>query len=187
MRWRALQRPDLADETGQIWGKVIGILDQMIEIIGTEIFDKQDFLDLFKVGLSQVEIGVLPPTKDGLLMGTMQRTRMPETKALVVIGANEGILPQESPAPGLFSSEEKDLFQEKGRTLCKVDSVVRMEERLAIYRNLSKPQQFLWMSYSLSDSEGKESKPSSVFLKIKELFPNLEIERDILNQDKDYL
>ena len=175
-------REDLAEETRQIWGKVIGILDQMQEIAGQQDFDARAFLDLFKVGLSQVELGVLPPTKDGLMMGTMQRTRSGNIKALVVVGANEGILPQDKPAQGLFGDEEKELFRQKGVELCKVDSVRQMEERLAIYRNLSRPRAQLWMSCSMADIEGNLSKPSGVFTKLIEIFPQLAVEKDILNR-----
>ncbi|MCI6011414.1 MAG: PD-(D/E)XK nuclease family protein [Firmicutes bacterium] len=176
-----LRRMDLAEETGQIWNKTVGILDQMAEIMGSEPFDLKLFRDIFQVGLSQVEIGVLPPTRDGLLMGTMQRTRMSHVRALVAVGVNEGILPQEKTEPGLFSSEEKELFRSHGTELCKVDSVMLMEERLAIYRNLSSTEEYLWLSCSLSDEEGKECRPSSVFLKIQELFPKLQVQRDVLN------
>ena len=180
-RQEELNRVDLAEETGQIWGRMIGILDQMMEIMGEEAFDAEVFLEIFRVGLSQVEIGVLPPTRDGLLMGTMQRTRMSQAKALVVVGANEGVLPQEKPEAGLFSTEEKEFFKERGAELCKRDAVVLMEERLAVYRNLSRPSKYLWISCSLSDGEGKESRPSSVYLKMKELFPELSEQRDVLN------
>ncbi len=181
-RQEEMGRVDLADETGQIWGHMIGILDQMMEIMGGEPFDAETFLDIFRVGLSQVEVGVLPPTRDGLLMGTMQRTRVSQAEALVVVGANEGVLPQEKPEAGLFSTEEKELFRERGAELCKVDAVVLMEERLAVYRNLSRPSKYLWISHSLSDVDGKESKPSSVYLKMKELFPLLQEQRDVLNE-----
>ena len=89
-------RLDLAEETSQIWGSLVGILDQMAEIAGEQPFEPRSFAELLKTGLGQVEIGVLPPTKDGLMMGTMQRTRTGKIKALVVVGANEGLLPQEN-------------------------------------------------------------------------------------------
>lgn len=177
-----LGRMDLAEETSQVWGQMVGILDQMMEIGGSAAFDLKNFLELFRVGLSQVEIGVLPPTQDGLLMGTMQRTRMSQARALIVVGANEGVLPQENPEAGLFSGEEKEFFRERGTELCKIDAVVLMEERLAIYRNLARPSEYLWVSYSLADGEGKESKPSSIYAKIKELFPTLKEQKDILNE-----
>lgn len=178
-------RPDLAEETAQIWGKVIGIFDQMSEIMGKQKFRAAAFRDLFEVGISQVEIGILPPTKDGLMMGTMQRTRTGEMKALVVVGANEGVLPNEKPGSGLFGSDEKNLFKENGIELCKVDDVRFLEERMGIYRNLSKPRERLWISYSLSDAEGGPARPSGVFTKLAGLFGDTPVARDALNRQSD--
>lgn len=178
-------RPDLAEETAQIWGKVIGIFDQMSEIMGEQKFRAAAFRDLFEVGISQVEIGILPPTKDGLMMGTMQRTRTGEMKALVVVGANEGVLPNEKPSSGLFGSDEKNLFKENGIELCKVDDVRFLEERMGIYRNLSKPRERLWISYSLSDAEGGPARPSGVFTKLTGLFGDTPVARDALNRQSD--
>lgn len=178
-------RPDLAEETAQIWGKVIGIFDQMSEIMGEQKFRAAAFRDLFEVGISQVEIGILPPTKDGLMMGTMQRTRTGEMKALVVVGANEGVLPNEKPGSGLFGSDEKNLFKENGIELCKVDDVRFLEERMGIYRNLSKPRERLWISYSLSDAEGGPARPSGVFTKLTGLFGDTPVVRDALNRQTD--
>lgn len=178
-------RPDLAEETAQIWGKVIGIFDQMSEIMGEQKFRAAAFRDLFEVGISQVEIGILPPTKDGLMMGTMQRTRTGEMKALVVVGANEGVLPNEKPGSGLFGSDEKNLFKENGIELCKVDDVRFLEERMGIYRNLSKPRERLWISYSLSDAEGGPARPSGVFTKLAGLFGDTPVARDALNRRTD--
>lgn len=178
-------RPDLAEETAQIWGKVIGIFDQMSEIMGEQKFRAAAFRDLFEVGISQVEIGILPPTKDGLMMGTMQRTRTGGMKALVVVGANEGVLPNEKPGSGLFGSDEKNLFKENGIELCKVDDVRFLEERMGIYRNLSKPRERLWISYSLSDAEGGPARPSGVFTKLAGLFGDTPVARDALNRQTD--
>lgn len=178
-------RPDLAEETAQIWGKVIGIFDQMSEIMGEQKFRAAAFRDLFEAGISQVEIGILPPTKDGLMMGTMQRTRTGEMKVLMVVGANEGVLPNEKPGSGLFGSDEKNLFKENGIELCKVDDVRFLEERMGIYRNLSKPRERLWISYSLSDAEGGPARPSGVFTKLAGLFGDTPVARDALNRQSD--
>lgn len=178
---------DLADETAQIWESLSDILDQIFEIMGEEPFEPEAFREIFEVGLSQVEIGLLPPTQDGLILGNIQRSRSGRVKALIVMGANEGILPQERPTQGLFSAEERELFREDGRELCKVDAIRFMEERLSIYRNLSSPSDYLWISCSLTDEEGGQMKPSGIFLKVRELFPGIEIRRDMINGDDDLL
>lgn len=175
--------PELADESAQIWQSLINILDQIYDIMGEDVFGAENFRDIFVVGLSQVQIGVLPPTEDGLLMGTVQRSRSGNVKAVVVVGANEGVLPQEKPSQGIFSSEERELFRERGTELCKVDSVRFMEEKMALYRNLSAATDYLWMSHSLADGEGNQIKPSGIFTKMKELFPRVKVEKDVLNRD----
>ena len=88
---------------------------------------------------------------DGLMMGTMQRTRSSRIKAMVVMGANEGILPAEPVTDSILNEDEKLLLLEKGMELCKVDQVRGMEEKLAIYRNLSKATDCLWIGYAASD------------------------------------
>lgn len=172
-----------ADEMAQVWESLSDVLNQIYEIMGEDDFDPEIFRDIFTVGMSYVEIGVLPPTEDGLIMGNIQRSRSGRVKALLVLGANEGVLPQEKPAQGIFSSEERQLFADAGRELCKVDSVRFMEEKLALYRNFAAPSQKLWMSYSLSDEDGNQLRPSRIFLKIRQMFPTIEVQRDVLNRN----
>ena len=172
---------EFADETRQVWDSLMMILEQIYEIMGADEMDAEAFRDIFTAGLSEVEIGQIPPSEDGLMIGNMQRSRSGRMKALVVVGANEGVIPQEKPSQGIFSAEERDVFQSGGKELCKVDSVRFMEEKTAIYKNLSAPSDYLWVSFSASDIEGSQTKPSKIFLKLKELFPDLEAEKDVLN------
>ncbi len=173
---------DLAEETAQIWNKLVGLFDQMAELMGGEPFDGREFTELLTAGASQLEVGVLPPTTDDILMGTMQRTRSGPVKAVVVIGANEGLLPAAPSDEGLFSVDELEFLAEEGTELCKVDHIRTMEEKLAIYRNLSKASDYLWISYAASDSEGKESRPSEIVDALRAIFPELPTEPDVVNR-----
>ena len=178
---------DFAAETAQTWNLIVGIFDQIAEISGKEKFSGKEFLELLLAGLAELEVGVLPPTADDILMGTMQRTRCGEVKAVLVLGANEGLLPAESASEGLFSIDELEFLADQGAEICKVDRVRVMEEKLAIYRNLSKPKEHLWISYSLNDNEGNELRASEIITTIKNIFPDLKIEKDILNiNDESY-
>lgn len=172
---------DLAEETSQIWGQIVGLFDQLAELTGEDVFDGTEFASILITGLSELEVGVLPPTADDILMGTMQRTRSGQVKAAVVIGANEGVLPSGAPEEGLFTLEELDYLAESGKEICKVDYIRVLEEKLAIYRNLSKPSDYLWISYAASDEEGKEMRPSEIVDNLRRIFPRLPVENDVLN------
>lgn len=173
---------DLAEETLQIWGKLIGLLDQMTELMGEQFFDGKAFTELLVTGLSQLEVGVLPPTPDDILMGTMQRTRSGSVRAVIVIGANEGLLPAAPSDEGLFSVDELEFLASEGAEICKVDHIRVLEEKLAIYRNLCKPSDYLWVSYAASDSEGKESRPSEIVDSLLAIFPQLPVVPDVVSR-----
>ena len=175
--------PDLAEETLQIWDSIMEAFQQIHELVGDEKFSGKELLLMLESGLSQMEVGVLPPTADDILLGNMQRTRCGDIKALLVIGANEGILPLAAGNEVLFSNDEIDRLREEGRELGISEDLRHMEENLAIYRNLSKPSDYLYMSYSLSDVGGEKSLPSQFFERMREIFPKNPVLEDVLNRD----
>lgn len=80
-----------ADETTQTWPMIISAFEQIIELMGNERFSGKTFADILTAGLLQMEVGVVPPVSDEILLGTMQRTRCGDVKAMLIFGANEGI------------------------------------------------------------------------------------------------
>lgn len=172
---------EATEETAQIWNIAVKILDQLVGVIGEEKISMKDYNTLLQAGFEAVEIGLLPPTVDGLVLGTMQRSRNSRIRATLILGANEGILPANVGGDGLFSEEEKERLNQ-GQTVCKPDSLRMEEENLAIYKNIAKTGEELWMSCSASDEEGKASEPSLIFEKIREIF-DMEPEKDLANRE----
>ena len=172
-----------AEETSQIWANICSIFDQIVQLNGDEEFQKEDFIFILKAGLDQIEVGLLPPTVDDILVGTMQRTRAADVKAMLVVGANEGLLPAEGAQDALFTREEMDLLADTGSGICKSDKIKNLEEQLAIYRNLSKPSEYLWISFSASDEDGKEIRGSEIIDSIMKIFPDMEMTSDVLNRE----
>lgn len=172
-----------ASETAQVWGLIMDVLDQFVELLGDETTLAEGFGDILRSGLEAIEVGLLPPSADCLIMGTMQRTRVSHVKVMLVMGANEGLLPAAAESDSILSEDEKRQLAEKDIEICKVDLIRQQEEKMAIYKNLSKPSKELWISYSVSDEEGRELKPSGLLMKIQELYPQLEEQPDIVNSD----
>lgn len=170
-----------AGETAQVWGLVMDVLDQFVEVVGDETILAESFGDILRSGLESIEVGLLPPSADGLILGTMQRTRSSRVRGMLILGANEGVLPASAGMDSILSEDEKRFLFEREIEICKVDEIRVQEEKLAIYKNLSKPSECLWMSYSVSDSEGKELKPSPVFRKLQEICAELECRQDIVS------
>ena len=173
-----------AAENSQVWNCIVDVMDQFIDVIGDEKISVDSFAEILKAGLEAIELGLLPPAADGLIMGTMQRTRSSHVKAMLIMGANEGLLPAAADSSSILSEDEKRRLTEKNIEICKVDDIRRQEEKMAIYKNLSKPSQELWISYSVSNENGEALKPSQLINTIREIFPGLQEERDIISSGK---
>ena len=59
-----------------------------------------------------------------------------------------------------------------------------MEEKVAIYRNLSAPSEYLWVSYSATDTDGSQLRPSRLFTKLSALFPKLPVQSDVISSGR---
>jgi ATP-dependent helicase/nuclease subunit B len=158
----------------------------MVEILGDEKPELAEFTDIYTAGLSDVEVGVIPDAADGLNLGTMIRTRPRPVRAAVILGANEGTLPMQPKTEGLFSVDEKDFFKSKGFALGSLDDIRMNEENAAMYRMMSKPSEKIYISYSLTGTDGKDASPSPVIDALKSLFPAIEkqglIKRDLISE-----
>lgn len=178
---------DEAQRMVQAYQKALDLLDQVVEIMGEEKFELSEFIEIYMAGLANVEVGVIPPTVDGLSVGTMIRTRPRPVKAVVILGANEGTLPLQASTEGLFSTDEKEFFDNRGFALGVLDDLKMNEENVAMYRMLSKASEKLYISYSMTDANGGEQSASSLIDNLIDLFPKIEdagfIEKDIISQD----
>lgn len=160
---------EAAAETAQSWDVICNILDQIVEILGDEKVSNKELTKLMTIGFERVEIGLVPISTDRIIMGTLQRTRMSRIKALIITGANSGILPMENSAEELISDREKVLLQDRHNIeISKKESVMRKEEALAIYRAFHLPEDRLYISCSETNREGEPLRPSEVFRNVKE-------------------
>ena len=177
-----------AQNTAQSYEACVKILEQLAAVLGDETFDKtrsEEILQLYKKGLESVDIGIIPPALDGIIMGSMIRTRPGPLKAMVVLAANEGVLPMEPASEGIFSVDEKEFFKEHNFPIGHLDELKMTEENVAMYRLISKPYERLYMSWSLSDSEGQDCKPSSLVDAFRSALPSIKVHKDVISSGLD--
>ncbi len=156
-----------AAETAQSWNVICRIFDQIVETVGEERLSGKALRQIVEAGLAEMEIGIVPANPDSVLVGTMQRTRTGRVKALLVLGANEGLLPLQKTEEGLLSEREKAVLEEMKLEFSRTEDMVKQEERLAIYRTLSQPEERLYISCSRIDEAGGELRPSGVFRELE--------------------
>lgn len=159
-----------AAQTAQSWNVICDILDQIVDICGDERISGESLLELMTAGFGEIEIGIVPASPDCVVIGTLQRTRMSRLKTLMIVGANEGVLPLDRADEGLLSEREKELLRSMEIEVSKRDDVARMEERLAVYRMMCLPEEHIYVSCCGLDEKGEEMNPSEVFTRLAERY-----------------
>lgn len=163
-------------EYNQIYGIVMDLLDKMVEILGEETVNRQEFRQLLESGLSQAKVALIPPSIDQVMVGDMERSRLKEIKALFFVGVNEGNIPKSTQTGGILSELDRNFFQEQGVELAPGPKELMNMQRFYLYLNMTKPGEKLILSYSDTNAKGEGISPAYLIGSIRSLYPKLEIE-----------
>lgn len=154
--------PEKAEEHRQIWQLLMQVLDKATEILGNEPMTVAEASKIISAGIQKCTMGVIPPTTDCLLVGDIERSRLPEIKYLFVLGVNEGVLPSPAQPQGIFTEAERQLLTETGMELASDGKRKAFEEQFLIYRGLTRPSHGLFLTYANGETEGKALFPSAI-------------------------
>lgn len=165
-----------AREHAGLWGSVVDVLDQLVEMIGDERIGFDAFAELLDAGLEEIKLGLVPPALDQVMIGSMDRSRLGEIKHVFILGASDGVLPAVPQEDGLISETERTALAGMGVELAPSSRRRLLDEQFIVYAALTLPSQSLWISYPLADDEGRALPPSEVIGRILRLFPQLKVE-----------
>ncbi|MEE0702432.1 MAG: PD-(D/E)XK nuclease family protein, partial [Anaerotignum sp.] len=157
---------------------LMDVLQKAVEILGDAPMSLDTFARILSAGLEESSMGLIPPTADSLLVGDIERSRLPDIKALLVLGVNDGILPAPAENTGIFTETEREALTAAGMELAPDGKRKLFEEQFLIYRGLTKPSHALYLTYANGDTEGKALFPSSLIARIGKMYPTLTEERD---------
>ena len=170
----------LADEYSQVWNIVMELLDQTVEVLGDETLSLEEFSEILKIGLSEYKIGTIPAAVDQVLVGSVERSRSHEIKAMLVLGANDGIFPSAALTEGILSDQDRSVLYHMGIELASDTKTQAFDEQYLVYRTLTGASEYLRISWPIGDSEGKTMRPSIIVSRLQKLFPKLSQKSDII-------
>ena len=177
---------DLANIYNSSWDLLIGILDELVLILGDEKVSFETYTNLLKAGFNNSSLGKIPATLDEIIVGDVDRTRSGKKKIVFIIGINDGKFPSVSKNEGFINDEERIYLKQNGIELAKTTKEQIYDENFNIYKAFSTAEEKLYLSYCASDNEGKGLRKSILINKVKKIFPNLKEESDVI-QNKTYI
>lgn len=147
-------------EYRQIYKLVMGLLEQLYDLLADEPISLQEFADIVDSGLNELEIGMIPLSVDRVVVGDLERTRLKDVRVLFCVGMNDGIVPGNSSKGGIISDLDRDLLAGQGWELAPGPRQKMFIQRLYLYMNVTRPTEELWLSYASIDHEGNSQRKS---------------------------
>lgn len=172
-RFRRSGKLNLANEYSQVWNIVMEVFDQTVEVMGDETFGIERFTNILKIGFGEYKIGLIPASLDQVLVGSVERSKSHEIKALYILGVNDGMFPSSAAEEGILSDQDRAALNNAGVELASDTRTQAFDEQFLVYRALTTAGNNLRISWPIADQEGKTLRPSMVISRLRKLFPSI--------------
>jgi len=163
----------------QLWDKMNALMDQLVDLLGDTCITLTDYQNIWKTGLNSIEIGLIPPTNDQVMIGTLERSRQSGIKVLFLIGINDGVLPAVPNDTGTLRLFEKEWLKKHGCVIGTFGELRTAQENLMVQLALGRPKERLWLSYSQATVESEIRRPSTMIDRIRLIIPQVKTMSDI--------
>lgn len=171
-------RPALAEEYRQLWDILCGGLEQCARLLGDAPMELEEFALLFRLVLSQYDVGTIPVSLDRVTAGETTRQTGHRVKVLFLLGADDASLPQVGAAPGLLSDDDRALLAGYGLELAQSQRELLYREMTTIYQICARPSQKLVVTWPMQGPGGEERRPSFLVGRLGLLFSDLKPVRE---------
>jgi len=171
---------ELANEYGQVWNMVMDVLDQIVEVMGEETLGRERFSKILEIGFGEYQVGLIPASLDQVLVGSIERSKSHEIKALFILGVNDGVFPSSVLEEGILSDQDRAALSHLGIEMASDTRTQAFDEQYLVYRTLTTPKHYLRLSWPIADQEGKSMRPSIIISRLRKIFPKMEEKSDLL-------
>ena len=145
----------LAKEYAQIYRVVMELFDKFVSLLGDERIALKEYRELLDAGMEEARIGVIPPSLDEVMAGDIERTRLKDIRALILLGVNDSLIPGNASAGGLISDRDRERFEERGIALAPGTREKSYIQKFYLYLHMTKPTEELMLTYSKVSADGK--------------------------------
>lgn len=176
----------LEKEYAQVYRIVIELFDKFVELLGTERISLKEYCELLDAGLEEAKVGIIPPSLDQVVAGDIERTRIKDVKAVFLLGVNDAFIPGKAEKGSLLSEFDREQLKKGGMILAPGSKEKSSIQKFYLYLLMTKPTQYLYVSFSKTSSDGKTLRPAYLIQDLKRMYSNLavhEISEQIINKE----
>ncbi len=168
----------LADAEGhrQVLRDVSTLLDDIEETLRNETISLDELSVVLDAGLGQMTLALAPPTLDQVMVGTIDRSRQPDLKAVIVLGVHEGSFPGVAAEDAILNDDDRDALRDRGLSLGTPRTERFNDESILFYIAMTRACASLVVTYPAVGEGGKELRPSPFVETLLAACPGLTVE-----------
>lgn len=163
------------DEYRQIYAKIIELFDKLVQLLGSENVTVKEYNRIMSSGFDEIKIGLIPPTKDCIVIGDIERTRLDNIRAMFFVGVNDGYVPKKSDSRSVLSETDREKLKTMDVSLSMSVREKAFVQRFYLYLIMTKTSQKLYITYAHNSMDMKAILPSYIIRMIKKMFPGMDV------------
>ncbi|MFB0525564.1 MAG: PD-(D/E)XK nuclease family protein, partial [Phycisphaerae bacterium] len=161
------------DEHRQFYDKLLNIFDELCEVFAGQKMSLADFFAILHSAFSQLTLAFIPPSLDQVLVGSIERSRLPDLKAVFLIGATQKQFPVPVSFDSILTEDDRNAAESADFPLAATASQKLAERQYLAYIAFTRPSQFLCVTYPAVDDKADAVPRSQFIADLESLFENL--------------
>ncbi|MHC4950932.1 MAG: PD-(D/E)XK nuclease family protein, partial [Planctomycetota bacterium] len=160
----------------QIFAGMVGLMDEMCAIFEGLNLPAQTWGSIFIDALSSMTVKLIPPTLDQVLVGSIERSRHPDIKAIFLIGATQKQFPVPVMSETLLTEQDYQLAAGGSLELANPYDVSLTHRPYLAYIALTRASKQVYLSYPLLNEKGSAVVPWSGIEQLTDMFTDVTVE-----------
>ncbi len=161
------------DYHAQFYNKFVDVFDQLVEAFAGQEMSCEDYVAILDSAFSQLTLAFIPPTLDQVLVGSIERSRHPDLKAVFLVGATQRQFPVPVSFDSILSDDDRSAAESADFPLAATASQMLAERQYLAYIAFTRPSEFLCVTYPSADDKGSAMVRSQHIDHLESLFENL--------------
>ena len=174
---------DQNDQNAQFFDKLVTIFDELNEIFAEDRMTAQEFTDILLNAFATITLKLIPQKLDQVLISSIDRSRHPELKAVLLIGATQKQFPSSVKFDPILTDSDRAAAQQHDFILSERIAQQLTARQYLAYIAFTRPTHLLSVSYPLTDDMGKSIMPSPFIANLQKLFTDLKLQYAIPKND----
>ncbi len=165
--------PNTETDHQQFFDKLIDIFDELSAVFADDTASVEDFFAILSNAFSKLTLKLIPQTLDQVLVGSIDRSRHPELKAVFLIGTTQKNFPTPVDHDSILTDHDRTVALNNGFDLSDTLTDQLTARRYLAYIAFTRPSDRLYITYPQADDTGTPCVPSIFLNDLQTLFTDL--------------